>query len=420
MKRPTAGARKKVTAENLVALGAERLAEVLLGVAETRPDLKRRLRMELAAEQGADHLVAEVDRRLNTLGTSRGHISWRQRPAFARDLAAVRELIGVRLADLDRGAALTRLWTFLTLWSRVSGRVRDREGAVAQPFVAAARDLGRLLGREDIAEAASALVGALQQAPSQWTTWLPAVLENLPPATADRALPLVQQETRPATGWLILARQLADAASDAVAYRETFSTEALRTPQIAAQVARRDLAAGRLSEAGELLRASAPAADRHGRLAAPDFDWEGVWIDYLEASGASSAAQAVRWASFERTLAADRARDIIVRLPDFEDVEAEARVFDIAAAHADAGLAVRLLMDWPSFPAAARLIEARGDDLQLEPEDAELWSARLRRRFPAAAHRLLRRGAALAFRRREYQSSTRLTEEADSIDLPRR
>ena len=49
MKKPSPGSLKKVTAENLAALGAGRLAEILVSVADTRADLKRRLRMELAA-----------------------------------------------------------------------------------------------------------------------------------------------------------------------------------------------------------------------------------------------------------------------------------------------------------------------------------------------------------------------------------
>ncbi|HEY2707084.1 MAG TPA: hypothetical protein VGI95_03445 [Caulobacteraceae bacterium] len=52
MKGPTAASQKKVNAENLLGLGAERLAEILVSVAEPRVDLKRRLRMELTAQQG--------------------------------------------------------------------------------------------------------------------------------------------------------------------------------------------------------------------------------------------------------------------------------------------------------------------------------------------------------------------------------
>ena len=75
MKPSAASSRTKVTVENLAGLGAERLAEILFGVAETRADLKRRLRMELAAEHGPAALTAAIDRRLGSLETSRGQIT---------------------------------------------------------------------------------------------------------------------------------------------------------------------------------------------------------------------------------------------------------------------------------------------------------------------------------------------------------
>jgi hypothetical protein len=49
--------------------------------------------MELAAEQGADHLLTEIDKRLGSLETSRSKVSWRQRPTFLRDLDGLRILI---------------------------------------------------------------------------------------------------------------------------------------------------------------------------------------------------------------------------------------------------------------------------------------------------------------------------------------
>lgn len=134
MKRPTTASLKKVTPENLAMLGTERLAEILVAAAEARPELKRRLRMELAAEQGADHLAPEIDRRLASLETTRGKISWRQRPSFVRDLDGLRVLIVDRLAGLDRAAALSRMWVFMGVARRVGARLRDKDGHLATVF----------------------------------------------------------------------------------------------------------------------------------------------------------------------------------------------------------------------------------------------------------------------------------------------
>src|ERR1700744_4115442 len=125
MARRSSGSRKKVTAETLVGLGAERLAEILADVAGTRVDLKRRLRMELAAQEGPGPLAAEIAKRPAAFETSRGQITWRQRPAFIRDLDALRDLIVARLAPLDADAATERVWRFLAAAPQSFRRYRD-------------------------------------------------------------------------------------------------------------------------------------------------------------------------------------------------------------------------------------------------------------------------------------------------------
>jgi hypothetical protein len=175
------------------------------------------------------------------------------------------------------------------------------------------------------------------------------------------------------------------------------------------------LSGGQVEAAGEVLRGAAPKPARSGRLSAPDFDWETTWIDYLEQSGDGAAAQAVRWASFERTLDVERARAFARRLDGFDDVEAESRAFACAAQYRDFGEGLRFLMAWPALPEASRMIQDRENDIAVDPGDAELWAAKLRRRYPAAAHVLLRRAAAAAFRRREFKVCDRLTQEAETI-----
>jgi hypothetical protein len=415
MKRPSVASRKTLTAENLAGLGADRLADILLGVADTRPDLKRRLRMEVAAEQGAEHLVPQIDKRLATLETSRGQVTWRQKPAVIRDLDALRGLIAERLAEMDRSAALERMWLFLETSTPVARRFHGRDEAMASVYLHAAGDLGRLLAGHDPRMAANQLVEAIVARPQAWTEWLPATLEHTPRATAQIARELANARQERAAGWLTVIRHLADAAGDVEAFRETYPADALATPAIAVEVARRYMAAGQVEAAGEVLRVAGPKPDRAGRLAVPDFDWETAWIDYLEQAGDMPAAQAVRWASFERTLDVSRAKAFVTRLTGFEDVEAESRAFAHAAQHPDFQRALQFLMAWPALPEAGQMIMAREDDIKVDATDAELWAAKLRRRYPAAAHLLLRRAAAAAFRRRDFNICDRLTQEAETI-----
>lgn len=410
MKTPTVASLKKVTPENLVRLGPERLAEILVAAAQTKPELKRRLRMELAAEQGPDHLVVEIDKRLASLETSRSKVSWRQRPTFVRDLDFLRVLIADKLAGLDPAMALDRLWPFMDVARRVGGRVKDKHGELAAVFDRAAGDLGRLVVGQEGERTAQALAEAIVRNPYGWTEWLPTVLESAQPALAAAALRRVADKPDATAAWMPAVRALADAAGDVDAFRSTFTAAALKTPSVAAEIAGRLLGAGKLAEAGRLLKAAGP-----GKTAEPDYEWETVWIDYLDQMGDSGAAQAARWSSFERTLSADRAKAFTTRLGDFDDVEAEGRAFDHAARHADVRKGLEFLMNWPALPEAARMIQARADDIQVSAEQAEAWAGKLRVRYPAAAELLLRKAAAAAFCRREFATSDRLTREADTL-----
>lgn len=372
MAGPSLASRKKVTAQNLAGLGADRLAQILVEVAETRTDLKRRLRMELAAGLGTTHLVPEIDKRLGALETSRGAVTWRQKPAFLRDLDAVRGLIAERLGAREADAALERLWRFLATWSQTSKRLREADPAFEAIYARAAEDLGKLLAAHDPHLAANALIDAAALAPRPWSQWLPALAAVLPPATAQTALALAQTRASAAPGWILIVRALADAAGDIAAYRQTWGETAQAGAGVAVEIARRWLAAGQIETAGEALRRAAPKPKGlRGRLPAPDFAWESAWIDYLDASGRASDAQAVRWASFQRTLEIGRAKAYVSRFGDFDDVEAESRVLAFAAAHDDVEQGLSVLMAWPALAEASQLILARGRDARIAPERAE-------------------------------------------------
>ncbi|AZS19227.1 hypothetical protein CSW63_00385 (plasmid) [Caulobacter sp. FWC26] len=264
MKKPSAASLKKVTPENLIGLGAERLAEILAEVAETRVDLKRRLRMELAADLGPEHLVPEIYKRLQAFETSKGQITWRQKPAFIRDLDALRALI-VRLARGEPDAAAERLWRFLAAEPQVGRRLREREDAVEAVYLRAAADLGYLLALRDPQLTANALVEAAAARPQGWARWLPAALEPVLPATAALALVEALALKVSAPGWSLVLRHLADAAGDIEAVKSTYSPAALKTPAVAVQIARRHLAVGELDDAGEALRQAAPKPGLLGR-----------------------------------------------------------------------------------------------------------------------------------------------------------
>ena len=59
--------RKTVTRDNLMALGPERLAAILVELADGNAEVKRRLRLELAAQEGGDNIAAEIGKRITAL-----------------------------------------------------------------------------------------------------------------------------------------------------------------------------------------------------------------------------------------------------------------------------------------------------------------------------------------------------------------
>ena len=410
MRSPSPASLKKVSPANLARLGADRLADLLIELAASRPDLKRRLRMELAAEAGAEHLATEIDKRLDVLDAGRSKVSWRQRPAFVRELEVLRTLISGHLARLDPGAALDRLWRFIDLARRVASRVKDKDGELAAIFQRAAEDAGAVLGQAEQVFDARGLIDTVVKNPFAWAYWLPVVLKDAPQDYADAALRLLSARPGAAASWMPLLRQFAAAAGDVDAYRATYTAKALNEPAVAADVAQRLLVAGRLREAGDLLE----AADKESR--GQDLAWIAAWTDVLEQTGHPDEAQAARWAAFERTLSADIARAFTRRLKGFDDVDAENRAFELAAGHPKFRRGLAFLMAWPALAEAARMIQAREGEIDVSPAEAEDWAAVLRVRHPAAANLLLRETAAAAFRRRDFATCDRLTAAADLIE----
>jgi hypothetical protein len=151
---------------------------------------------------------------------------------------------------------------------------------------------------------------------------------------------------------------IADAQGDVDAFIAQQSEKARRVPSVAAEIARRLLAAGRTEEAWAAINAADD--DRPGWI---PFEWEQTRIAVLEALGRSDEAQAFRWACFERSLNPDHLRSYLKRLPDFEDLEAEERALSHALGHPNVHHALSFLVTWPALDQAAHLVLTRADEL---------------------------------------------------------
>jgi len=327
---------KTLNVVNLAALGAERLADLLLEVSSGNPAIKCRLRLELADEQSPAEAAREIRKRLSTIARSRKFVDWQNRRALVDDLEGQRRAIVDKVAKVQPTEGLELLWRFLDLAKSVFNRCDDSSGTVADVFRAAVSDLGNIAPRTAIGpeELASRTFLALTQNDyGRYDGLNPALaaalgktgLEHLkrkviahsredhnPSSTGNRQVvgystsgPIYADDLAAHARDIMVRTSLqaiADAQGDVDAFIGQYSTQARGRPKIAARLLR----AGRPAEA---LQAIESAEQRSGGW--PDLEWEEVRIETLEALGQPEAAQAARWSCLERSLSASHLRDYL-------------------------------------------------------------------------------------------------------------
>ncbi|MCP9931916.1 hypothetical protein KBY82_14120 [Cyanobium sp. AMD-g] len=379
--------KRSLNARNLEALGAAALAELLLEVSSGQAVIQRRLRLALAAAEGACGAAQEVRKRLAAIDRSRTFVGSARRPALLRDLEAQRQAITGPIAAEDPGVACELLLRFLEISGGVLARCSDSTGAVSGVFERAAEQLGPLavavqLAPETLAEHAAELL--LEDSHGVFDALVPALKEAL----GDGGLQRLEQgcRERGARHGSRLLLQIAEARGDGEGYLGQFSAADLQRRPIAADVARVLLANGRAAQALEILDGA--TADNPGRL---DGAWQDSRLAVLEALDRPAEAQEMRWQWFCRTLSIPHLRAYLRRLDDFEDGEAEERAFGVAEQHPSRLLALEFLVAWGALARAARLVLAHANDWDGEAYVLHSAAAeRLSADHPLAATLLLR------------------------------
>ncbi len=406
--------KKTLNAQNLAALGADRLAELLIEVSTGSADIKRRLRLELSHNLGPQELGRDVRKRLVTLRRSQSNIGWRKRKAFVKDLQTQAEMITKRIAPDDAALGFDLLWQFLDLAPAVFTRTDDKTGDISEMFANARTNLGpiaerALLDPDALADRVWATVsedglGTYDGLISTLATALgPAGFTHLKGhIDAYEAEPLQEPEMdhealaflralRSETGnyhaekkaRLIrnLRQEIAEAEGDTDALIAQYAPAALHHPGTAAEIATLLLAQDRVDEAFGYLQNARPDGPEEGQA-----EWDAAYIACLLARGDKESIQAHRWQCFETRLDIDQLRAHLAELPDFDDVEAEDRARQYAQEFPDMGTALRFMTDWPDHPGLATLVLNRPHDLLgLSPSARTQAAEALRLRFPLAA-----------------------------------
>ena len=143
-KRP---AKNSLNAQALEALGAPRLAELLLTLSEGNTAVKRMLRLALAEEKGPLEMGRELRKRLAAIARSATLLDDDVRDELLRELD--RHITAIRgpIADQDPALAVELLWDVLALSEGLIERCDASDGVARDWFHRASAALGEVASR---------------------------------------------------------------------------------------------------------------------------------------------------------------------------------------------------------------------------------------------------------------------------------
>ncbi|OJF91476.1 hypothetical protein AX761_22330 [Rhizobium sp. 58] len=409
-----------LNAKNLETLGTVRLANLLIEISTGSAVAKRRLRLELAGAQSPKEAGREVSKRLTSIARARSFVNWQNRKPLVTDLQSQLRAIKEQIAPTDPTEALSLAWRFMQVATPLFERCDDSSGIVIEVFHDACALLGEIaLAAGPPTEAlADAAIDALRDNGYGQYDGLIAILT---PALGAEGLEFLKQriealaatpvpvppkgqweavgygsggatyahqmEERSRQSMVKMAlKDIADAMGDVDAFIGQYDPKTRKVPKIAAEIAARLLAAGRAEDAlGFIERADI------GKDSWVPREWQDARLEVLEALDRKDEAQAFRWTCFESTLESEYLRDFLKRLPDFDDIEAEDRAMDFAAALPRVTTALGFFLDWPSPERASRLLIDRHDEINGDHYEFLVPAAEaLSERHPLAATLALR------------------------------
>jgi tetratricopeptide (TPR) repeat protein len=378
--------KRTLNASNLEALGAPALAELLIEVSSGNAVIQRRLRLALAAAEGADGAAREVRKRLAAIARATTFIDSAKRKALLVDLEAQHQAITGAIAAADPALALELLVRFLELAEGLMQRSSDSTGALIGVFQRAADNLAPIAKAAATSPPALAQHGAdllHENGYGQFDRLIP----SLAPVLGEEGLAFLANALLERGGVdRLLLEQIAQGRGDLDGYLQLFDDSQLSWPDTAAEVASHLLQAGRAEQALAVLdRAERVTAIMEAR------EWHDTRLAVLEALGRNEEAQQHRWQVFCQRLSIPLLRDYLKRLADFEDVVAEEQAFKVAAEHPLPLLTLQFLVGWPALPRAARYVIEQGQDWYDDAyEIYEPAAERLSADHPVAASLLLR------------------------------
>lgn len=401
--------------QSLVALGPEKLAQLVLDEAGRNAAFRKLANAALAASKGPDAVAKLVDRRLGALERASSFIEWDKARSFRDDLRATVATVTGELASASAIMAVERLLRFIATHEAVFERIDDSSGHVQGVYYDAIEALGAiseklkpdeadLLPEQIMARLGESSHGYLIDVANAVAVHLPEPSlqrwDQLLLARQKEAEKLQKDKVRRPVDFTV--SQLHDVRQAIAAARNDLggliALEEKKHPNLqdTIGIAERLLKAGRTQEALLWVRKNPTTSLRY--MSAEDLA-DGlpphdpttprrisVEAAILIALGDGQAAQTLRWSAYEESLNAGILRDYIAALPDFEEFEALDRAFAHALASSRRYQALALFMEWPRLDLAAQLVvrdqgEWDGGQYYLLPPIAQA----LEHEYPVAA-----------------------------------
>ena len=133
----------------LAALGAEKLARLVIDEAGQNAAFRKVVSAALAGSKGPEAIAKIVDRRLSALERARSFIEWDKAKAFEKDLSATVKVAAEELGDAAPVMAIDRLLRFIATHEHVFDRVDDSNGRIQDVYYEAIQVVGDLVTRLD-------------------------------------------------------------------------------------------------------------------------------------------------------------------------------------------------------------------------------------------------------------------------------
>ncbi|MEB3317889.1 MAG: hypothetical protein VKO39_07100 [Cyanobacteriota bacterium] len=141
--------RSSLNVKNLEALGAARLAALLLAHTEGNAAARRALRLELAQQEGPLEMARAVRKRLATIARSSSWLDPVRETQLVGELDRQRQAIAGPIAAHDADLAMALLWRLLELSDAFLDRCEDEKGEGLALFQRATADLGQVARQAD-------------------------------------------------------------------------------------------------------------------------------------------------------------------------------------------------------------------------------------------------------------------------------